>query len=97
MTDIIGEFFFGNLDLSMLEAKRDSEYNRKREEITKMLDALAATHAKEASELMDAVNDLDVIASREYFSLGFRWGARMMLAIMNESGDTFKENGCQTK
>ena len=84
MADIIGELFFGNLDLSMFEAKRDSQYNRKREEITKILDALTVTHAKEASELVDAVNDFDVIASREYFSIGFRWGARVMLAIIND-------------
>jgi hypothetical protein len=46
-------------------------------------------HEKVSSQLSDAINDLDYIISRAYFTIGFRWGARMALDIMKDKHDTF--------
>ena len=90
MTNIIDELFHGNLDPSLLELKKGSAYNKKRHEILTLIDAIGeAGNEKEADKLSDALNDLDYIISRAYFTIGFRWGARLALAIMNDAHDTF--------
>ncbi len=90
MTDMIDELFNGNLDLSMVELKRGSAYYKKRHEILTLIESLEDTeHEKVSSKLSDAINDLDYIVSRAYFTIGFRWGARMALAILNDEHDTF--------
>lgn len=90
MTDMIDELFNGNLDLSMVELKRGSAYNKKRHEILTLIEAIGdAGNEKEADKLSDALNDLDYIVSRAYFTIGFRWGARMALSMLNDEHDTF--------
>lgn len=90
MSDMIDDLFHGNLDLSLLEFKKDSAYNKKRSEILTLIDSLEEVgQEKAASRLSDALNDLDYIISRAYFTIGFRWGARMALAMLNDDYDTF--------
>ena len=87
---MIDELFHGNLDLSMVELKKGSAYYKKRHEILTLMESLEETeHEKTAVQLSDALNDLDYIISRAYFTIGFRWGARMALAILNDEHDTF--------
>ena len=90
MPDMIDDLFYGNLDPALLEIKRGSDYNKKRAAITTVLETLEeAGYAQEASRLGDLLNDLDYLVSRAYFTVGFRWGARMALAIMDDSSDVF--------
>ena len=90
MPDMIDELFHGNLDPNLFELKKGSAYNKKRHEILTIIDALAESGStKEAKLLGDALNDLDYIISRAYFSVGFRWGARMAIAMMNDDHSTF--------
>lgn len=90
MKDMIDELFHGNLDLSLLELKKGSAYNKKRHEILTLIDSIEeAGQEKEAARLSDTLNDLDYITSRAYFTIGFRWGARMALAILSDEHDTF--------
>ena len=90
MTDIIDNLFHGNLDPSLLDLKKGSDYNKKRHEILSIIDTIKdAGKEKEATKLSDAIGDLDCIISRAYFTIGFRWGARMALAILNDEHDTF--------
>ena len=90
MTDMIDELFNGNLDPTMVELKKGSAYYKKRHEILTLVDSLEeAGQEKAAARLSDALNDLDYIISRAYFTIGFRWGARMALDIMSDEHDTF--------
>ena len=90
MINMIDEPFHGNLDLSMVELKRGSAYYKKRHEILTLMESLEETeHEKTAVQLSDALNDLDYIISRAYFTIGFRWGARMALDMLNDKHDTF--------
>ena len=90
MTDMIDELFQGKLDLSMFELKKGSEYYNKRNEIVSLLEALENPETKEKTErVRDALNDLDYVISRAYFTIGFRWGARMALSILSDESDLF--------
>ena len=90
MINMIDELFHGNLDLSMVELKKGSAYYKKRHEILTLIESLEGTeHEKVSAQLSDAINDLDYIISRAYFTIGFRWGARMALDIMSDKHDTF--------
>ena len=90
MADMIDELFYGNLDLSMLEIKRGSDYNKKCSRVAALLEELEEKNcASVAKCLGDAISDLDDITSRTYFSVGFRWGARMAMAILSEDPNLF--------
>ena len=90
MYDMIEELFYGNLDLSMLEIKKGSDYNKKCSRVATLLEELeAADCAVIAKSLGDALGELDAITSRTYFSVGFRWGARMAMAILSEDPNMF--------
>ena len=90
MINMIDELFHGNLDLSMVELKKGSAYYKKRHEILTLMESLENTeYEKTAVQLSDALNDLDYIISRAYFTIGFRWGARMALDMLNDKHDTF--------
>ena len=90
MTDMIDELFHGNLDPNLLELKKGSAYNKKRHEILTLIEAIEeAGNEKDAARLGEALNDLDYIISRAYFSIGFRWGAQMVMAMLNDDHSTF--------
>ena len=90
MPDMIDDLFYGKLDPALLEIKRGSDYNKKRAAITTVLESLEEVgYAQEASRLGELFNELDCVVSRAYFTVGFRWGARMVLAIMDDSSDVF--------
>ena len=90
MQDMIDELFHGNLDPDLLELKKGSAYNKKRHEILTLIESLEDNGNKqEAVRLGDAISDLDYIVSRAYFSIGFRWGARMAIAMMTDDHSTF--------
>lgn len=92
MTNIIDELFYGNLDLS-LQNKKGSAYNKKLSEIVTLLEKLEdSEYAQEAKRLGDAISDLDSITSRAHFIIGFRWGARIALAITSDDPSIFTPN-----
>ena len=89
MTDILDELFYGNLDLSLLD-KKGSTYNKKLSEIVTLLEKLEdSEYAQEAERLGDAFSELDTITSRAHFIIGFRWGARIALAITSDDPNIF--------
>lgn len=93
MADILDELFFGNLDLSLPDLKKGSAYNRKRSEVATLLEKLEdSDHEKEVKLLGDALGDLDKITSRAYFTIGFRCGARVALAITSDDSNIFTPN-----
>ena len=90
MPDMIDELFYGNLDLSMLEIKKGSDYNKKCSRVATLLEDLEAKECTSTAKYLgDAISDLDDITSRTYFSIGFRWGARMAIAILSEDPNMF--------
>lgn len=90
MADMIDELFYGNLDFSMLDFKKDSEYNKRQSRILSLLGEIEDGGFKlQADCLGDALSDLDSVISHAYFTTGFRCGARMALAIMSDDPNTF--------
>lgn len=90
MDDMIDALFHGNLDLSLLDLKKDSQYYKTRNEILNILESLESPETKKKTDhLSDALNDLDYVISHAYFTIGFRWGARMMLSMLNDDHGTF--------
>ena len=90
MPDILDELFFGNLDPSLFTVKKGSDYNKLHSEISTLLEKIADSGYEHESKLLeDALNKIDSITSRAYFTVGFRWGARIALAISNDNSDTF--------
>ena len=53
MADMIDKLFRGNVDLSLLELKKGSAYNKKRSEILTLLEALEENE-KKAAEILNA-------------------------------------------
>ena len=90
MDDMINELFYGNLDLSLMELKRGSDYNKKRSQVMTILDDLEGQISERSIQsLRDALNELDLLTSHAYFTIGFRWGARMLLSIFDDDESLF--------
>ena len=90
MTNMIEELFYGNLDPTLIEVKRDSDYHKKRAAISTILESLESCgYARESTQLEELISDLDYLVSRAYFTIGFRWGARMALSIMDDTDEVF--------
>lgn len=84
--DIIDELFYGNITPNERTFVRDSEYGQALEQLTEAEDALRGVLDKEDREALDrltgAQQTMDAIATREYFTDGFRLGAKLMLDIL---------------
>lgn len=90
MGNMIDDLFYGNLDPTLIEIKRGSDYYKKRAAISTLLESLEGSgYVQESTQLGGLINDLDCLVSRAYFTIGFRWGARMALSIMDDTGDVF--------
>ena len=90
MGNMIDDLFYDNLDPTLIEIKRGSDYYKKRAAISTLLESLESCgYARESTQLEEMISDLDYLVSRAYFTIGFRWGARMALSIMDDSGEVF--------
>ena len=84
--DTIDELFYGNITPNERSFARDSAYAQALEQLTEAEDALREVLDKEDREALDRLTDaqqtMDAIATREYFTDGFRLGAKLMLDIL---------------
>ena len=88
--NMIKELYEGNLDVSRLHPKADSEYWKALDGIGAFLDKAKETWGWEQSEsLENALIDLEGVMSKDSFILGFQWGAKLMLSIFGDEPDTF--------
>ena len=90
--NMIKELFYGNLGVDALGIKKTSEYAKFQHRINAMVEDMEKHVPKEQCEkLLNCIAELDDCISIAYFSLGFRWGARMIMSVMVDDPETFEE------
>ena len=90
MKNMIEELYYGNLDLTLLRPKLDSEYCKKHREINELLKKLDPYITKEdAIALHDNIISLEEIVGRSYFVIGFQWGAKLLMSVFDYEPDMF--------
>lgn len=93
--DILRDLYYGRLSPWEMTFRRSSEYAKALEEVVACGDRLRELLTEEDRTLVDKMETaqnytLDE-AEREYFLIGFRLGAKMMLSILKGESDTFRE------
>ena len=89
--DMIMELFYGNLSGENLYPRKSSEYTELLGRINDAVDEISKSVTEEqSSRLLNSVSEMDGIISSAYFSIGFRWGARMMLSMLTDDTGTFE-------
>ena len=86
---ILEEFWYGNIEPADYDASPGKEYKEMLQLISRNEDKLLATMTDTQKELFtryaDCVWEYQTIAECMLFQNSFRLGARMMLAVMDES------------
>jgi hypothetical protein len=86
---ILEEFWYGNIEPADYDATPCKEYKEMLQLISRNEDKLLATMTDTQKELFtryaDCVREYQTIAECMLFQNSFRLGARMMLAVMDES------------
>ena len=86
---ILEEFWYGNIEPADYDASPSIEYKEMLQLISRNEDKLLATMTDAQKELFtryaDCVREYQTIAACMLFQNSFRLGARMMLAVMDES------------
>ena len=90
MRDMLKALFYGELDAMALSIRETSQYKRLAMEVTSRIDAFCGNNTKLREQTSSLMSSLEEHISLAFFSLGARWGAQMMLALMQECDDTFK-------
>lgn len=88
--NLIEDIFYGNLDPSIHGPAVGSEYRKRYDDIYVLTDAAETEENKETfRKLDDSISALEEVVARDYFILGFQWGAKMMLSILGDAPETF--------
>lgn len=86
---ILEEFWYGNIEPADYDASPGKEYKEMLQLISRNEDKLLATMTDVQKELFtryaDCVREYQTIVECMLFQNSFRLGARMMLAVMDES------------
>ena len=87
--NILEEFWYGNIEPADYDASPGKEYKEMLQLISRNEDKLLATMTDTQKELFtryaDCVREYQTIAECMLFQNSFRLGARIMLAVMDES------------
>ena len=87
--NILEEFWYGNIEPAEYDVSPSKEYKEMLQLISRNEDNLLATMTDAQKELFtryaDCVREYQTIAECMLFQSSFRLGARMMLAVMDES------------
>lgn len=89
MMDMIRALYYGDLDAMELPLKPDSKYREVAEKISKVGDSLGEKGVDQ-EEFFQLMSDYENEISLAYFSLGLRWGAQLLLALLDDSDATFQ-------
>ena len=87
--NILEEFWYGNIEPAEYDVSPSREYKEMLQLISRNEDRLLATMTEEQKEVFvrytDCVREYQVMAECMLFQNSFRLGARMMLAVMEDS------------
>ena len=87
--NMIEELYEGNLDVSKLQPKTDSEYWKALDKIGLFLEKVKEAWGWEQSDnLENAIIEFEGAMSKDSFILGFQWGAKLMLSILGDAPDS---------
>ena len=90
MTDMIEELFYGRLDLAQMRPKEDSDYRKAHQKISEIIEGIEPLIGKKNMDYLEnAILDLEAAVSKAYFTIGFQWGAKMVLSIFGPIPDAF--------
>lgn len=93
--DILRDLYYGRLSPWEMTFHESSEYAKALTEVVACGDRLRELLTEEDRALVDkmenAQNHILDEAEREYFLIGYRLGAKMMLSVLNGESDTFRE------
>ena len=93
--DILRDLYYGRLSPWEMTFCKSSEYGKALTEVVACGDRLRELLNEADRALVDkmesAQNHILDEAEREYFLIGFRLGAKIMLSVLNGESDTFRE------
>ena len=90
MKNLIEELYYGNLDLASMRPELNSEYSKKHREINALLrKADSQLSLTDVMQLENTIVSLEEIVGRSYFTIGFQWGAKLILSIFDYEPDMF--------
>ena len=91
MKNILGEFWYGNIDPSEQSTGKSQAVKELLKLIGRNRDRLCNSMTAEQRETLakydDCVNEMHSIMEVEIFSYAFRLGGRLMLAMLMDSGE----------
>ena len=89
MNNILSDLYYGDLTPGEIGFKRDSEYGRTTAKMHDAEEKLRAALSADILPLLDSFTEaqmhMDVIAVKESYIEGFKTGARIMLAVLDDS------------
>jgi hypothetical protein len=93
--DIIEQLYFGNIDPSALTFDRDSEFGQAMDDLTNaeehIRSVLSEADKPVFEKLIKAQHTIDAATAQDAFAKGFRLGAKLMLAVFDDSADALHE------
>ena len=93
--DILRDLYYGRLSPWEMTFRKSSEYAKALTEVVDFGDKIRELLTEEDRTMVDkmesSLNHIPDEAEREYFLIGFRLGAKMMLSVLNGESDTFRE------
>lgn len=90
MGDMLKKLFAGDIDPTQVKVRPDSEYRMAQQQLnqkeTALRESLSPAQCRMLNELLEAESALLLVASQEYYIMGFRTGGRLMLDLMEDDG-----------
>ena len=93
--DVIEQLYFGNIDLSALTFDQHSEFGQAMDTLTEAEEHIGSVLSEADKpifeKLIQAQHTIDAATAQDAFAKGFRLGAKLMLAVFDDSDDTLHE------
>ena len=92
MADIVRRLVEGKLDPLALPVCRESQYGQASKEMAAFMEKLRdEDHGEDMDRLSSMLSTVEIESAYAYFTLGYRWGGQMMLAMLQEEDTTFRK------
>ena len=93
MADIVRRLVEGKLDPLALPVREGSRYHRATRQIAAFMEQLCdrEEYPEDMKRLDTMLTEVEIESAYAYFTLGYRWGGQMMLAMLQEEDTTFRK------
>lgn len=89
MIEILRALYQGDFDVMELRIKSDSRYMKKATLISDRIALLCGENDEMRESTSNLLSSYEDEIAFSHFALGARWGARIMLALLEENDETF--------